>query len=619
MPFQGTTRKVLVGLLFLAGTAPEPAAGQEVVRPGRVAPRKAATPDSVPADSVAIDLVGQDSVRPEAALQQIRDPARYPAELELPEITGSVVVWDRRRILESNAITLLDLLGEMVPGLTPVRAGFYGGPHHATLGAAGAPFLSLRVDGRDVLPLEGRQVDLARYPLGALERVRVIREAAGLRVELATLSRSQAEAYSRIDAATGSPGLGIVRGSFANGLGSNFAVAASFDVVNTEALFQEDDRFDFRGRIGWSPGDRTLGLIAEVRSQSNTPALLGGAERNLREFVIGVRKDIGPNIQAQAYLSDRRLSETVADVDSVLTDFQRVGAEVSLVRGPAYGRLSVLLSGDSPFPSSQVSGRVGARPFTGLALEIAGKSDVWDGFSTSEVQGAASLHSVLPLSAGIGIQAATGTRAVPYSAAAVADTVDFDALAGTLEGRIGPLYLRERVEYLNLSRQLPFGTVLDSSSVAGPPVEIVTFETSVEGPILPVSWLIGGLPPIRVRGAYRFSTLRSGGPAVYVPRNRIAGEAFFQNEFFEGNLELRLGFGLNRRDAVFTFPTVADPTGATRTASATDVSFNLMVRLLAARIWWRAGNLRQTAIEDVPGIPYPTTQQAFGIKWEFTN
>ena len=104
-----------------------------------------------------------------------------------------------------------------------------------------------------------------------------------------------------------------------------------------------------------------------------------------------------------------------------------------------------------------------------------------------------------------------------------------------------------------------------------------------------------------------------------MPRNRIAGEAFFQNEFFEGNLELRLGLGLNRRDAVFIFPTAADPTGATQTASATDVSFNLMVRLLDARIWWRAGNLRQAAIEDVPGIPYPTTQQAFGIKWEFTN
>ncbi len=104
-----------------------------------------------------------------------------------------------------------------------------------------------------------------------------------------------------------------------------------------------------------------------------------------------------------------------------------------------------------------------------------------------------------------------------------------------------------------------------------------------------------------------------------MPRNRFAGEAFFQNEFFEGNLELRLGLGLNRRDAVFTFATTADPTGFVQTASATDVSFNLMVRLLEARIWWRSGNLRQAAIEDVPGIPYPTTQQAFGVKWEFTN
>ncbi|MEN8143579.1 MAG: TonB-dependent receptor plug domain-containing protein [Gemmatimonadota bacterium] len=577
-------------------------------------PRKPAA-----ADSVAAGPASQDSAAALLAQQQTREPARYPSLLELPETGGGAVVWDRARILESNAITLLDLLAEMVPGLTPVRAGFYGGPHHATLGAAGAPFLSLRVDGRDVLPLEGRQVDLARFPLGALERVRVVRKAAGLRVELATLSRSGPEAYSRIDAATGSPGVGIVRGSFTNGLGSNFAASASFDVVNTEALLQEDDRFDFRGRIAWNPGDRSMGLTGEIRSQSNTPTLLGGAERNLREFVVGIRKNMGPHVQAQAYFSDRRLSETVAAVDSVLTNLQRVGVDLTLVSERAYGHLRALLSGDSPFPSSQLSGRIGVRAVTGLTLDVTAKSDVWDGFSTSEVQGALALRSVLPLSAEIGIQAATGTRAVPHAAALAADTADFDALAGTLQGRIGPLFLSERVEYLNLSRQLPFGTVLDSSSVAAGPVEIVTFETAVEGPVLPVSWLIGGLPPIRLRGAYRFSSLRSGGPAIYVPRNRIAGEAFFQNEFFEGNLELRLGLGLNRRDAVFTFPTAAAPGAPVQTASATDVSFNLMVRLLEARIWWRAGNLRQAAIEDVPGIPYPTTQQAFGIKWEFTN
>ncbi|MEE9207179.1 MAG: hypothetical protein V3U67_02205 [Gemmatimonadota bacterium] len=582
-------------------------------------PKEAAPPDSVPPDTVLAELAVTDSVRAEPVLQEVREPARYPAELELPEMAGGVVEWDRRRLLESNSITLLGVLSEMVPGLTPVRAGFYGGPHHATLGAAGAPFLSLRVDGRDVLPLEGRQVDLARYPLGALERVRVVRGAAGISVELTTLRRSQSRAYSRIDAATGSPGLGIVRGSFANGLGSNFAVVASFDVVNTQAFLQEDDRFDFRGRIGWNPGDRSLGLAAEVHSQSNTPALLGGAERNLREFVLGVRKNVGPNVQAQAYWSDRRLSETVAGSDSVLSGVQRVGTELALVSGLAYGHLRLLLSGDSPFPSSQLSGRLGLRPLTGLTLDVAAKSDVWDGFSTTQVQGALSLHSVLPLSAGMGIQVATGTRAVPYAAAGVADTADFDALAGYVEGRLGPWHLQERVEYLNLSRQLPFGTVLDSVSVAAPALEIVTFETAVEGPILPIGWLIGGLPPIRVRGAYRFSSLRSGGPAVYVPRNRIAGEAFFQNEFFEGNLELRLGLGLNQRDAVFTFATAVDPTSFVQTGAATDVSFNLMVRLLEARIWWRAGNLRQAAIEDVPGIPYPTTQQAFGIKWEFTN
>ena len=103
-----------------------------------------------------------DSTR-EEAFQQIAEEMRPPAD----GWSWSTYEWDREQILRSNAMTLEDLLSELVPGFTTLRTTWFGGPHYAIHGALGPGFLTVAMDGRELTTLDAGQVDLTRVALAA--------------------------------------------------------------------------------------------------------------------------------------------------------------------------------------------------------------------------------------------------------------------------------------------------------------------------------------------------------------------------------------------------------------------------------------------------------------------
>ena len=88
--------------------------------------------------------VAPDSVR-EAFLEpvSVRAPA-FPARLvPLRGPSHEVFSCGRECVRSSSALSLVELLQEFVPGFSPLRAGFFVGPHHGFDGAFGPGFLAL--------------------------------------------------------------------------------------------------------------------------------------------------------------------------------------------------------------------------------------------------------------------------------------------------------------------------------------------------------------------------------------------------------------------------------------------------------------------------------------------
>jgi hypothetical protein len=186
--------------------------------------------------------------------------------------------------------------------------------------------------------------------------------------------------------------------------------------------------------------------------------------------------------------------------------------------------------------------------------------------------------------------------------------------------RLGPFTLSGRGEYQKLSRQLPFGAVFDREQQPGGSVELGLVEGGFVGPIIPLGLVLNDVEPIVLRGFYRYSNVLDGDESLYVPQSVARAEIFWHDSFFGEELEVSAAFGLNYRDSMLTSPgpSAAGSSGV-RVPSYTFVDWNLMIRILGVRVYWRFDNLTATEGQDLPGLPFPVRRSVFGIKWEFLN
>ena len=546
----------------------------------------------------------------EEAFQQIAEEMKPPAD----GWSWSTYEWNRDQILRSNAMTLEDLLSEMVPGFTTLRTTWFGGPHYAIQGVLGPGFLSVSMDGRELTTLDAGQVDLTRIALAGVESVRVRRRSDGWVAEVTTLRRKKRTAYSRITGGTGDPGLSRLRLLFSNGMGRNFNLGTSIDLLDTGGENPSTD-FNFWGRVEWLPGGGDSGLELHWVSEKMERTVYDAEDLNRTELFVRGRGNLGDHLQAEAFAGTTGLSVDGESVRKVANGGFRLSGEVE--RG--WFRSGFRLWDDPAYPIADVDLEAGYQALSWLSLNAGGRLGSWNDFGASEMRAGAAA-TVRPLRLTLTVDGATGTRGVSYPTLGTADSVSFDLAAGGLALRLGPFALSGRGEYQKMSRQLPFGAVFDRDQSPGPRVELGLAEVGLDGPLIPLGLVLDNVAPIRLRGFFRYASVLDGTDPLYVPESIARAELFWHDSFFEEELEVSASFGLNYRDAMLTAPTPGSGSAVpVRVPEYGFIDWNLMIRILGVRVYWRYENLTAAEGGDLPGLAFPVRRSVFGVKWEFLN
>jgi hypothetical protein len=611
---------VIIGLVTAAGLCGAgPVFAQDDRPSGEPADSLAVVSDTaaVPTDSL-IGLVGpladslQGRLRPEPEFK------KYPDQLKVPvaEYASQVWDWSLDEILDSNALNLLDLLVLSVPGFTPIRVSYFGGPHYLQDGPLGAGFVDLIVDGQPVVPVAGAQIDLAGIQLANLRHLRISRTASGWRIEATTIGRDRRDAYSRISAGTGDPDLVLLRGVYANGLGQKFTVATSIDLNNSINDQAPVDRFGFWAKLAWIPGNNGAGVRLQYRSESLDRTVFAEEEVGRRDVSLQARGNLSRDVQVDAFAGSSRFTTE----DSTLSSVSLAGLGLTATRGPTYGRVGFEIKDSPAFPRLSGTAALGVRPIPWLGLELEGGAGSWDRFDTWDVRGGAVASGGLPLDLRVAAEASTGRRGASYAVSQTADTTDFTQVAADVGARLGPFSLGGRLEYQDLSRQLSYGFILDPDQEAGGPATVMGYEATIDGPIFPLGMILHGVEPIRVRGSWRYSDGQEGDVLLFTPGNLGRAEIYFLDDFFETNLRLRVGFTFNYRTSMLA--PVREPGGSRSVQTVpgyTEIDWNLMVQILSVRVVIRVENLTAVQQQDVPALPWPVNRYYVGIKWEFLN
>lgn len=536
------------------------------------------------------------------------------------DVPGEVVVWDRERIRRSNAMNLGELLAAMAPGAVAIRANYFAGPIQLMDGPFGPTALDLRIDGRPVVPLLGAQPDLSEIQLAMIDEVRVWRQAAGWRVELTTLRRTDRRAYSRIEAGSGDPGLESLRLVFTNGVGRDFAARAGFELLQVQGPTGELQGFS--GGLAWLPGGGTSGLELQFDQRSLERTVVNARTGNRSRLVLGGRLGLGDHLQAGAWIgeSKRELDAVEGSLEATSESVTHGGLELRGGWARGWGQAGFRWTNAGSLPSREAELQAGMRPLPWLSLDAGGRLGSWDTFDTRE--GHVGVSARVPVAGGrVFAVAGGGARGAPYLAAdsLAADSVGYSSVRGGVEADVGPFRLGGSLARQRVDRQVAFGTGFDSPGEVGPEAEILSWEARVDFPVLPLSWLVGTFDPVRVRGAYRWNDVRSASTPLYVPDEIVRGEVYFEDAFLEDDLGVRLGLGVDRRSAWLAAPATGSTAGPVTIAARTSWDFDLGIRILDVLIFWRYDNLAGSAQQDLPGFEFPLRRQVFGVRWRFFN
>lgn len=606
-------------------TAPPDSAAEEPPRrsasPGDTLPSGAAVSDTLPGrapeESPPADEARADTAPP---------PRRYfpPAAPSVEPAGATIWECDRRCILDRNPLVLADLLDEALAGYTFLRAGQYGGPHHVRDGVLGPGVLTVRENGRRLVPLEGGQVDLSRIPVARMDRVRVTRGPHGLEVDVRGLRHSEPEAYTRVNAGTGSPGINLIRGTFTNGLGRRFAVSTGVDLLNSDALRAGSDRLDFWGSVAFMPAGEETGVELQWRNQNLDREQPETLEIRRRDVYLQGRTRLAGVVDVDVSVGRSRweLRNGDEEGEETLSPVEAEGGSLTLQAGA--GRTYLMAGVDTwdgdAFPSVRGSVDGGLAVGPRLSVSAGGELGVWDSFDAASVHGGIEYRAGLGADLRLGLSGATGVRGFSRPRAGAPDSVSFSELTATASARLGPLDVSGRGSYQDVSRQVPFGDPFDGSLTPRPGLSVAAVGGSLEGPVLPLDWLLPGVRPIRVSAGWRHQEsvdASSEATPLYLPRDQYRIAAVFREDFFQGDLELRAELGGRYRTEMFTAQ------AGEETPVPVDAWFtfdgNAMVKLKDVRIWWRGGNLRGVPWQDLSGVPQPANRAAFGISWEFFN
>lgn len=597
--------------------------------------------DSLVADSLAADSLEVDSLPPPPVMPTLPDP--LPAGL-----AAGIWEWDREQLLAARGQTLWELLAE-IPGLLGVRGGDFGSAVTVfPVGYAGGA-LRLYYDGVEHLPLEGSIPDLARVSLAGIERVRVVRRASGVEVNLFRLEHSDPRAMSLIEAGTGDLDTNLMRATFS--LPRAFGGKAALAVERLDTQSQDAPGATMGGWLRYSlhRGDRG-GIRFETRRMTGQRTVLtpSPTKVNRSDWTLQGNWSLGEAAVAEAWATGASIA--VGDSTEVFPfapeSRGQYGAQLSLGRGPLWARTTARFNSGAGVADRELSVEVSAT--SGRWGGAGGRAwrESWDARTGTGYDMTAWLTPVPYLS--VFVERGAGSRSVPFLNPPVPEPVDSVAEPApepdTLEAdplpesrfthrtgtRVGARLSWRAVEVA--------GARLSAEADSVWPTQLL-FDR--DGFVLPQprrqGWELSGRIPLRPTGLFFVAEVQLWEPqdslSLYFPDHIYRGSLSFHRTFrASGNFELWVDLGAQGRSGMnVPLPTEADPTEEDDTIEPGTLVpsmvpfyqswyFRLQMRFLTLNIFATIDNLTlRRSNQDVPGILLPGTRSLYGVRWTFWN
>lgn len=257
-----------VFLLLAAPLSVTSLAGQVVPQPADTIPADTIPADTIPADTIPADTVPADTVLvetvpvdtipvdtvlvgiPAAELgadtipADLRDSAEPPVVIEpMPEFPLILPVgwafgrweWSAAELARLPGMALIEFL-ELLPGMARFRAGGFGRPVGITALGLGGGSVQVLLDGYELDPLIDDYAPLETLALQDIERVRVERSTAGIRVEVETFRLLQPEPHSVVALGTGAFDTRMLQALFSRAFGGHSVGTGAFDLASTGGI-----------------------------------------------------------------------------------------------------------------------------------------------------------------------------------------------------------------------------------------------------------------------------------------------------------------------------------------------------------------------------------------------
>lgn len=535
---------------------------------------------------------------------------------------GVRTVFDADSLRFIGALTLADLLAR-IPGVYIARGGFYGQAEVAFYGGRGAAAIELYWDGMPYRPV-GRDsvfLDAGRIALAPLERIEVVRSPDRLRVDLITHNIPDTDPRTGVIITTGDMDIATYDGAFGrrwrSGLG--LLLAYNYNSLNGDG----SNTTDFRQSDVWLKFEyvprSTLGasyqlLRTSPRREAKVPLVEGWSGRRtdglFRAFMASRADGLGWRVEGSVASSSVEDRVQIDSLPVVVTD--RL-SQTSLQLSHTWPRAAVTLVGrlgygDRP---QQVEWTGGWVPLPWLHLAGSARLTGYeDDRAASRFAGGVSLRLPLGFSARGEIVAGDQISAPRWPSDTAQRTLDWSgALRWDSKFAAVEVARVERDPFQPLGA--PAGLQPIDSLGFTPQTQMATVHAWVRpAPGFTLSaWYADPVrgggdfePPTHARYALTFFSkfwrvFRSGAFAL---RAEVAAESWSGG-----------GPGGIRRDSTLTSQLVIP--------ASTFVDYQVEMQIVGVTLSWHMRNANAMSGSYVPGLPYPTIVQFYGVRWSFRH
>lgn len=608
-------------LLQLAG--PAPGAAQEPDPAPEPVDTAAADPPTLPTDpllrpagdTIPGDTVPTDTLGPPPPTLPALDPQGAATAAR------GVWEWDRAALRRLPDLSLLQLL-QRLPGVVPVRADMVNQAEGAAIFGATAGAIRYIVDGFELDPLQGATFDPSRFPLVALERVRVERRVTGATVHLQTMSPDDPRPRTLIEAGTGDYDVQLFRGVFLAPRFLGGPLAAGFERLAADGTIGGHSSHT-TGWLKWSWVRDSAGVQLEYRQSDVDRAGIGAGLSGIRrDWVMRARAARGP-VTGEVYAGASRLEDERGDVvvrEGSPHGGLRLQAAID-APVPVEARTAVRLRDHPRLPSGQIELGLRALPLPLVAVEAELTRGWW-----SDGPGTASWTARAQAGPVVGVSLFSEIGGAPLLGGG--PTLRVPSPTG---GR-----LQVRREGLRLGAEARrWGGSLLVAALQSRTSEVTGFDLPFEAsfPRIPggeatgvevIASLPTGWDPVSIEGWY----VAMDAPAdwLYLPAHHARGALSYHHlPLPSGNLEIFARLEQTYRSSMMV-PGAGGEGSAPTTVAITEVpayrsmNLELLIRVLTVQAFIQWENiLHRPRQYDIPGFNRPGQHILYGVKWEFVN